>query len=220
MKHARSLVSLVYILALAVTPFALKSRADYYPSYGSSNSYGGGYGGFNYGYGRESSSGGGSKMVSLEMDQKKILNSDFRVAAREDRLADMKRFLKSGADVNSQSETGETALMYASRQCSLDAVRVLLNAHAKASERDNLGRDALMYAVMNACTPVVELLLKDPTVLVDAADESRHTALDYSAEAADSEVDGPSIDILHLLRKAQYRRAKHHASSEPAPGSG
>ncbi len=211
-KMLRNFALLIYFLTLAIAPVSLKSRADYYPSYTS-----GGYGGFNYNYGGNSygssygSSSGGSKMISLELDEKKILNSDFRVAAREQRLADVRKCLKAGADVNSRSETGETALMYSARQCSLDTVQLLLDAHANVNQRDSSGRSALMYAVMSSCEPVVRKLLKNSNVLLDLPDESKHTAMDYSVEATEVEVDGPSVHILQMMKRAQVRRARHHA---------
>jgi hypothetical protein len=223
-KMLRNFALSIYFLMLVVAPFSLKGHADYYPSYGSS-SYGSG--GFNYNYGNSpygsggSGSSSGSKVMSLELDPKKILNSDFRVAAREGRVADVEKMIKEGADVNSQSETGETALMYSARQCSLETTQTLMDAHADINKRDSSGQNALMFAVMSACEPVVRLILKDPSVSLEASDASKHTAMDYSVEATEMEVDGPSLKILHLLKRAQRHHARlagshsrHHSNSD------
>src|SRR4051794_9252188 len=60
---------------------------------------------------------GAQPTVSIDLDPENVLNSSLRMAAREDRLADLKRLLVEGADVNTQAPSGETALMYAARNC-------------------------------------------------------------------------------------------------------
>jgi len=148
------------------------------------------------------------RMISLELDPENILNSSFRIAAREDRLSDVKRFIMQGADIDTRSESGETALMYASRNCSPEMVRLLLRRKAEVNLRDFQGRTALIYAAMESCERVVELLLKKPTLQVDAKDRAKKTASDYAEDNSMLEVDGPSERIISLIRTAKERGHK------------
>ena len=150
------------ILAFAAFLGPAWAYADYY--YG--NSYG-----YSYGYHSGSRP---SQIISLELDPKATLDTNLRVAAREDRLKDLSRFLRSGGNVNSRSDEGETALMYASRNCSQAVVRVLLQAHANENVRDNKGRTALIFAASDSCAPVVRILLKCKTLSWGSGSEWTH----------------------------------------------
>src|SRR4051794_5127364 len=66
-----------------------------------------------------------SPMISLNLDEAENLNSSFRISAREGRLIDLKDSVRRGANINSRSEEGETALMYASRNCAISIVHFL-----------------------------------------------------------------------------------------------
>jgi hypothetical protein len=214
--------TLLNIAALGGAFWAHGALADYYPS-SSSSSYSDGYSnGGSYSNYRPSYSApvGKGPLLSLEMDGKKILNVDFRVAARSERIEDVKRLLKAGADVNSQSESGETALMYASRQCSVETVHLLLGAHARLNVRDAMGRNALMYAVMESCEAVVHIFLKESNLELGAVDESNRNVFDYSIEETNAEVDGPAVEILRLLKRAEYLHPlspRHRRSAEARP---
>jgi ankyrin repeat protein len=170
-------------LLLGALLAARSARADYYNGY------------FPY-YGSRPE----PPIISLELDPKASLDTNMRVAAREDRLADLKRFLQSGANVNSRSDTGETALMYAARNCSERIVSCLLDAHAEENLQDDRGRTALMFASSDSCLPVVRLLLHGHAVNISARDREGRNALDYARRASALEYGGDSEEIVRLLK--------------------
>ncbi len=159
---------------------------------------------------------GRNQIISLDLDPQNILNSSFRIAARENRFSDVQRFLVQGAEVNSKSGNGETALMFTSRNCSPKAVSLLLNQGAEVNARDFEGRTALMYAAMGSCVSAVELLLKVPGIDLDVIDEARKSAMDYAGDYALLEVGGPAEKIMQLIRmkKKKQSMARTHSSSK------
>jgi ankyrin repeat protein len=207
----RTRILLVFAALVSTTAHA----DNYYPNYSNSNytnytNYSGSgnyqnyYSGSSYNSYRGSNSAG--PIFSLELDPQKSLNESMRVAAREERIQDVTDFITRGADVNSTSETGETALMYASRSCNAEVVHTLLRHRARINQRDANGRTALMYAVSETCLPVVRLLLEIHGTDVRAHDEQKMTALDYAQAEAVTDVDGPAVAIVKLLE--EYRVAK------------
>lgn len=205
MSAARAILILLSALS---APLALAdvNFQNYYPS---SNSYGSGYSNSyynsysnSYSSSYSSRSRGSGPVYSLELDPQKSLNESMRVAAREERLHDVEEMISQGANVNSKSTDGQTALIYASRACNLDVVRVLLKHHAQINQVDSYGRTALMYSVMESCVPVTELLLNQRGVHISFVDDERFSVLDYAQQAAELDVDGPALTILNLIRKA------------------
>ena len=152
-------------------------------------------------------SGGGSEIISLDLDPKSTLNSSFRVAAREGRIADMQRFLKDGADINGRSDEGTTALMYGSRNCANKVVTFLLFSKADPNVRDAKGRTALMYAAMDSCPAAMKLLLGASGVNTKLKDVAGRNAEDYAMEDAVIEVGGPTSEMIRLLRSRHGKRA-------------
>jgi ankyrin repeat protein len=134
------------------------------------------------------------------------------VAAREDRLADLKRLITQGGDVNSQSDAGDTALIYASRNCSTKVVEYLLSLknadgspRTNVNVRDKLGRTALMYAAYDSCAPVVRDLLEVPDVELGIRDRDGRTLREYALNGAELEMGGPASDTYSLIRAAEQR---------------
>ena len=62
-------------------------------------------------------------IISIDMDPQSLVDSAFRIAAREDRLHDMLLAIKRGAHVDAASDRGRTALMFAARNCSIPIAR-------------------------------------------------------------------------------------------------
>ena len=112
------------------------------------------------------------------------------------------RDLQGGADVNSRSDTGVTALMYASRACSSPMVELLLKSGADANAIDSDGRPALVYAVKESCSDVVHLLFRTSGLRWGLRDHGGRAALDYARDMALTDVDGPAVDILAKLSRA------------------
>lgn len=194
MPLACLLVLLVPALALAWDPppsvyYSPPSYQNYYPSY-SAPSYGG------YGHG----SSGLSPIISFDLNEKDLVNSALRVAAREERLNDVREDIKKGGNVNSASPEGITALMYASQNCYPEVVEFLLRHGAKPDHKDRRGRTALMMAAHDACLPVVKILLKHGHCAPDARDRDGLNAYDMAENAGELDVDGPAIDIMGLLK--------------------
>jgi hypothetical protein len=152
-------------------------------------------------YGRQQS----EPIISLTLDPQESLNSDLRIAAREDRIDQMKRILKQGANINGLSSDGKSALMYASSDCSVEAGRMLLLNHAIFNLQDKEGKTALMYAAMASCSPIVSLLTRKPRIDVRTRDKSGRSALDYALDGASLYVQGPPVISLHLIEKALSR---------------
>jgi ankyrin repeat protein len=139
------------------------------------------------------------------MDPQDILNSAFRIAAREERLGDMESLLAQKADINACSDEGETALMYAARNCSTITAKILLAHEADVNIEDKEGRTALIYAAQDSCASVIEILLRDPKTHTKHRDNFGKAAIDYARENATLDVSGPPIESIQLLDAAYLR---------------
>ncbi len=155
-----------------------------------------------------------SQFISLDLDPQDNLDTAFRIAAREDRLLDLIALHKAGAGINSPSDENETALILAARNCAPKTVSFLIGNGAQVNARDSRGRTALIFATRESCVPVVSLLLKVPGIEVFTKDHTKRTALDYAQEDSMSEVDGPSQEIIRLLRM-RPRLDKNHTLRQP-----
>jgi ankyrin repeat protein len=162
----------------------------------------GGYGGFYSRYGGAQE----TQIISLDFNQKDILNSSFRIAAREDRLTDLQTDVLQGANINSLDDEGQTALMYTARNCTTATASFLLTRGADQNVQDRVGRSALMYAVMESCLPVVHMLLHRRGTSLNIEDRSGRTVFNYAEDAASLDVDGPSVEIKWLLHRAARTR--------------
>ncbi len=143
-----------------------------------------------------------SPVISFNLDETKVLNTSIRIAARENRLEDLKSSLnKKNADVNDQSDDGVSALMYAAWNCFPKIVDYLVQRGADVNLQDEQGRTALMYATRGLCLPVVKKLLITPSLLINTRDHRGRTILKYAQSAAALEVGDPADEILKLIRK-------------------
>jgi ankyrin repeat protein len=68
--------------------------------------------------------------------------------------------LNKGANINSRSNDGQTALLYAAFWGQLPIVKLLLNRGANINVRSGIGYNALMYAVISRNLELVRELLK------------------------------------------------------------
>ncbi len=138
-------------------------------------------------------------LVSLEGDQKELLNNSLRLAAREDRITDAQRVIDQGANVNTVTSAKMSPLMFAARNCSPKLAELLIKNKADVNAIDELGRTPLIFATRESCWKVVELLVKAPGIRCATKDRSQRTALDYASEEASLEVDGASHKIMGLI---------------------
>jgi ankyrin repeat protein len=166
-------------------------RPSYYPSYG------------RFGISEP------SQIISIDMDPQHELNTSFRVAARENRLDNMLESIRKGAAINSVSDQGMSALMYASRNCAPKIVRTLLALHADVNLKDEDGDTALIHATLESCISVVRMLLSAPELRLQERDRSGRDVFDYAKDAAVLDVDGPATQILGLLNKKKEARHEH-----------
>lgn len=233
MSAPRALVVTGFIAVIAGIGglYSLKPAfADYYNGdYGSyGNQYGGTYGGYSNSYGGGYGSGyggnsGSSAIISLELNEKASLNSGLRVAAREDRLNDLERLIAHGGDVNAKSDAGDTALIYASRNCSTKIVQYLLklknsdgSMKVNVNIKDRLGRTALMYAAADSCAPVVKKLLEVPNVEIAGKDRDGRSIRDYALDGAYLEMGGPAAETYALIRAAERIRMRARIAKNTA----
>jgi hypothetical protein len=225
MSASRTSLIITLLLTLGAL-FSASARADfggYEGSYGGGGNYGGSYGGSyggGYGGGYRAYGGGSAPIISLELNAQESLNSSLRVAAREGKLKDLQRMVLAGGDINSQSDAGVTALIYAARNCSTKVVAFLLSlrtqdsAHqrmVKVNLRDRKGRTALMVAAGASCPHVVRLLLDVPEIDVSVKDGNGLKLRDYALYAANLEVGGPSSETYSLILAAERRMRKQAA---------
>jgi len=100
------------------------------------------------------------------------LNDGLREAARKGDLAAVKGLLAKGAEVNSPTEFGATALIFAADSGHLEIVKALLDGGADVNLKDGTyGSTAIDWAAGKGFAPIVELLLaKGATSVSDTLD--------------------------------------------------
>jgi len=86
------------------------------------------------------------------------LNTELLSASKNGGLAEVKRALDEGADVNATNIVGGTPLMAAAAGKHTEVVRLLLERGADAKLTDNEGRTALTLAAAHRHSDIVELL--------------------------------------------------------------
>lgn len=172
----------------------------------SSNYYGSGYSGGYFGHSIGNSR--NQSITSIDLDPQNIVDSSFRIASREGRVQDARHLLEQGAEVDSRTSSGETALMSACRSCSLKMIKLLISKSANINARDFEGKTPLILASRESCVDAVDLLLKVRGIEIDARDQSRKSALDYANDNAILEVGGPAERIMSLIYKAKYGSRK------------
>jgi hypothetical protein len=147
-------------------------------------------------------------IISLSLDPQEVLNSEFRIAAREGRQEDMMRFLEQKAGINSHSDEGATALMYASLNCFPGIVKNLLSHGADVNVEDMQGATALIDAAQDSCAPVIRLLVRSPGIHIQHQDKAGNSAIDYARNNASLDVDGPPLEAVRLLSSVRSRNAR------------
>ena len=75
-------------------------------------------------------------------------------------VAEVKRLIKSGADVNAKRNTGYTALMAAAYKGHTEIVEILIKSGADVNAKTNNGQTVLMFATCGGHTEIVEILIE------------------------------------------------------------
>jgi ankyrin repeat protein len=105
------------------------------------------------------------KIKGIKDDKKRrilegYLGAAFQEAVKRGKAGVVKLLLRRGADVNSQSNGGMSALMWAAKNNYPEIVKMLLDNGADNNIRDNYGKTALSYAEENEHQEIVKLLKK------------------------------------------------------------
>jgi ankyrin repeat protein len=117
--------------------------------------------------------------------------NDLMISAYENRIADVRRCLDAGIDIEATAPDGRSALMISASRGNKDVVEVLLAVGANIDATNKKGWTALMIAVKDADHPTVSLLLSHGAELNHLSPD-HWTAL---AEAAQQSL----IDIMQSL---------------------
>jgi ankyrin repeat protein len=133
-------------------------------------------------------------------------------AVSQRQSAVVEELLKNGADVQSGSKTGFTALMFAAQQGDDDSARILLRAGAKPNDaQPKTGLTALMIASAMAHTKAVEVLLDggaDPNL----ADANGYTSLHRVVRDSDYGINlAAKDDILTVVQSLLKHGANPNA---------
>jgi len=133
-------------------------------------------------------------------------------AVSQRQSAVVEELLKNGADVQSGSKTGFTALMFAAQQGDDDSARILLRAGAKPNDaQPKTGLTALMIASAMAHTKAVEVLLDggaDPNL----ADANGYTSLHRVVRDSDYGINlAAKDDILTVVKSLLKHGANPNA---------
>lgn len=195
----------------------------YSGGYADDGSWGGGgaYQGNSYQSSDYSYGGGGRKflVISLDLDPQRQKNSSLRIAAREGRLTRVISLIQSGAEINSFSDTGDTALSLAAKQCSKSVAKYLIEHGADVNAAAQDGRTPLITAARDSCPSVASLLAQHPHIKFNLRDRTKRTALDYAMENAMHEVEGPSQEIVASIQRGRGHLRRWGARSR-SEGSG
>lgn len=116
---------------------------------------------------------------TLAAGESSPLDTQLLEAASQGDSALVAELVTRGAHINAQDKDGVSALMKASVNRNVDAVKTLLGKGADVDARDRYGRTALIYASINANAGMVRCLL-DKVTDIDMADHFNVTALMYA----------------------------------------
>ncbi len=128
------------------------------------------------------------------------LSGDLFQTIRKDDLADLKRQLAGGADVNTRDGRGNTLLIYAAAFGSVEAVALLLDSGADANARNGLDATALVWGA--ADLPKLRLLV------AHGADVNAHTRLGRTSLMVAAACDGCSENVRLLIEKGAGAKAR------------
>ena len=112
-------------------------------------------------------------------------------------IAEVKRLIEEGADVNAQNYYGETALMFASNFGYTEVAQLLIEEGADVNAGDDEGMTALMKASIRGKTKVAKLLIEEGAD-INVQDKWGYTALKWALIKGHEE-------IATLLREASAK---------------
>ncbi len=124
--------------------------------------------------------------VSLQRSMDHLANEQLIEAARNHDAGLLTALLESGADPDATDADGQTALMIASEQDSVDVLFLLIQAGADLDKQDSEGRTALMIACRRGLVDLAYVLLRAEAAL-DLQDKQGRTALSMATSSKASE---------------------------------
>ena len=121
-------------------------------------------------------------------------------AASSGHLEIVKLLISHGADVNSQSSSGNTPLMYACASGHSEIVRVLLEANANVEDHNENGHTPLMEAASAGHVEVAKILLEYGAGINTHSNEFKESALTLACYKG-------HLEMVSLLQYAPGRAA-------------
>jgi ankyrin repeat protein len=121
-------------------------------------------------------------------------SANIATAARDADVAEIKKLIASGSDVNAQESDGTSALLWAAYQSSPEIVSMLLAAGANANTANNFGVTPLLQAARYGDAATISVLLKGGADL-SAATRDGETPLMAAARAGN--VDAVKVLLEH-----------------------
>ena len=104
------------------------------------------------------------------------VNEDFLAAARKGDVAKLKELLDKGADVNTKTQYGATALAYACDKGHIEVVKLLLERGANVNVKDTFyGEVPMGWALMKNNVEIIKLL-------VDKGAQDKERVLTYAVQ--------------------------------------
>ena len=124
-------------------------------------------------------------------------------AASSGHLEIVKLLISHGADVNSQSSSGNTPLMYACASGHSEIVRVLLEANANVEDHNENGHTPLMEAASAGHVEVAKILLEYGAGINTHSNEFKESALTLACYKGHLEMVSYCATRLAVPRRAQ-----------------
>lgn len=132
-------------------------------------------------------------------------------------LPTVETLLSRDANVKTTSNTGGTALHFATSKSNIDVVRALLTAGASARLKDKRGQLPLHRAAAAGHMPLVKLLLKEGKSPIDASDRDGLTALHHAISEGHGDV---AVELLKQGADSGKKDADDRLAIDCAPDRG
>ena len=130
-------------------------------------------------------------------------------AAESNNVAEVRRLIAAGANVNAKDNNGVTALMGAAQNNAADVAKLLIEAKADVNAKNNNGVTALMGAAQNNAANVAKLLI-EAKADVNAKDNNGVSTLEVATE-------NKAADVATLLTAAGAKNLRANSIAVPAP---
>lgn len=134
----------------------------------------------------------------------------------EDGVECVKLLLSKDADPNIKTNSGQTALHFATSKQNLDICRILLNHKATARTKDKRGQLSSHRAAAVGNVPILKLLLKEGKSPLDSTDIDGMTALHHAISEGHGDT---AIELIKAGADVTKRDIEDRLAIELAPDS-